>query len=328
MLYISVYAILDFSFLGLQLTFQYLLPILVGVVASGFSYSQTDLQWLFSRFMYLCILILVFFLYRFLFHEGYSPDAAAAPMLLSVAISLLLGLYFITRVKINLLFIAVFSLIPILNVTRMGIFAITVIIILHFANRELKKKLMVVFIGIAVLLIIFHSRSFQEKTFFKGEGKISDLMNIYNDNSNVNWNGRISLKNSLISGLKESPLLGNGPRADNVYLAQVTGHSVGEAHNDYLSVRFNYGYLGLSLLLAGFISTFISLYSLSKRYSTNEYIFLLSTSVLTLFFSFFLFMFSDNILKYTIFFPNYFFALVGIVYSLKKDNYNSYSSHL
>ena len=36
-LYMVVYLIIDFSFLGLQLTLQYTLPILIGVVASGFS---------------------------------------------------------------------------------------------------------------------------------------------------------------------------------------------------------------------------------------------------------------------------------------------------
>jgi hypothetical protein len=44
-----------------------------------------------------------------------------------------------------------------------------------------------------------------------------------------------------------------------------------------------------------------------------------TTATLSLFFSFLLFMYSDNILKYTIYFPNYFFALIGIIYTIKKD---------
>jgi hypothetical protein len=32
-------------------------------------------------------------------------------------------------------------------------------------------------------------------------------------------------------------------------------------------------------------------------------------------------MYSDNILKYTIYFPNYFFALIGILYSMIKKGY-------
>ena len=34
-LYMTVYLVFDFSFLGLQLTFQYVLPLLIGIVASG-----------------------------------------------------------------------------------------------------------------------------------------------------------------------------------------------------------------------------------------------------------------------------------------------------
>jgi len=39
-------------------------------------------------------------------------------------------------------------------------------------------------------------------------------------------------------------------------------------------------------------------------------------------------MYTDNILKYTIFFPNYFFALIGIIFSIKKnEDYSSYSTY-
>lgn len=39
MLYICGYLVIDFSFLGLQLTLQYMLPLLIGIVASGFIYT-------------------------------------------------------------------------------------------------------------------------------------------------------------------------------------------------------------------------------------------------------------------------------------------------
>jgi len=93
----------------------------------------------------------------------------------------------------------------------------------------------------------------------------------------------------------------------------------GEAHNDYLSVRFNYGYVGLALLMFGFAGSFISLYKVARKHRENWYIWLISTSALTLYFAFVMFMYTDNILKYTIYFPNYFFAMIGIIYSLKRD---------
>jgi O-antigen ligase len=123
----------------------------------------------------------------------------------------------------------------------------------------------------------------------------------------------------LDPGLKAAPLWGNGPRADNAYLTKITRMRGGEAHNDYLSVRFNYGYVGLSLLLIGFAGSFVSLYKISRKYIDSWYIWLISTSALSLYIAFLMFMYTDNILKYTIFFPNYFFAMIGIVYSLRKN---------
>ena len=82
----------------------------------------------------------------------------------------------------------------------------------------------------------------------------------------IRSSGRSSWKKALEPGLKAAPVWGNGPRADNAYLTKITKTRGGEAHNDYLSVRFNYGYVGLALLLFGFASSFISLYRVSKRY--------------------------------------------------------------
>jgi len=42
---------------------------------------------------------------------------------------------------------------------------------------------------------------------------------------------------------------------------------------------------------------------------------------MTLFIGFLLFMYSDNILKYTIWFPNYFFGLMGICFSIYKKGF-------
>ena len=46
--YLVGYLVYDYSYLGLQLTCQYLLPILVGMVASSFTYTDETLRWLFD----------------------------------------------------------------------------------------------------------------------------------------------------------------------------------------------------------------------------------------------------------------------------------------
>lgn len=319
LIYIIVYLIIDFSFLGLQLTLQYSLPLLIGLVASGFAYSENDLQWIFKWFIRLCKAIMAMFVYGYLFRSGYTPASAAVPMIFSVAFSIFVALYFISREKRYLLYSGIFFLAPVIDVTRMGIAALAAIFIFHFANRSLKGKILFGGIGVLAFTLVFTSKSFQEKTFFSGQGSLSDLTINYYDNTDIRSSGRILWKKALEPGLKAKPIWGNGPRADNAYLTKISKRRGGEAHNDYLSVRFNYGYVGLSLLLFGFASSFISLYKLSKQHREDHYIWLISTSALTLFISFLMFMFTDNILKYTIYFPNYFFAMIGIVFSLKKD---------
>jgi len=317
--YIVIYLILDFSFLGLQLTLQYILPLLIGIVASGFIYREKDFRWMIKWFMRLIAIVYALFVISKLFGSGYPLGMAMMPMIFSIAISLFTALFIITREKKYLLFAGILFIAPVVMLTRMGIAATSAVFILHFANRLLKTKLIFGVIGISALLLVFSSKGFQKATFYGGEGKLRDVTFNYYDNPVIRSSGRISWKKALEPGLKNAPVWGNGPRADNIYLTKITRMKGGEAHNDYLSVRFNYGYVGLTLLLLGFASSFIYLYGISLRYRERWYLWLISTSVLTLYFAFLMFMYTDNILKYTVYFPNYFFAMTGIVYSLKSD---------
>jgi len=317
--YMVAYLAIDFSFLGLQLTLQYVLPLLVGVVASGFIYTENDLKWLFKWLTGLMIFIYVLFLWAVLFGSGFMPGMSVMPMLFSITVSLLSAFFFSTRRKVYLVFIAILFIAPVVQMTRMGIVAIAAIFTFHFANTAIKSKIIYGAIGILAFVLVFSSDRFQEKTFYNKQGTFSDLTLNYYDNPDIRSSGRSTWKKVLTPGLKAEPVWGNGPRADNKYLTKITRKRGGEAHNDYLSVRFNYGYVGLSLLLIGFAGSFISLYKISRKYTDYWYVWLLSNSALTLYIAFLMFMYTDNILKYTIYFPNYFFALLGIVYSLKKN---------
>lgn len=318
-LYLIGYLIIDYSFVGLQLTLQYILPVIIGIVASGFTYSDVDLQCLFKWFMWLCFSVFSMFVFGYLLRGGFTPVAAATPMLLSISLSLICALYFTTRGIKYLILAGILFLVPVIHVTRMGIAAMAVIFILHFANNNYSSKFIYALLALVIMIIVFNSKSFQEKTFFKGTGSLSDLTINYYDNPNVNSSGRLSWKQALQPGLDASPIWGNGPRADNEPLSRITLTGAGEAHNDYLSVRYNYGWVGLGLLLTGFIASFISIFNISNKIIDNVYFWLLITATLSLFFGCLLFMYSDNILKYTIYFPNYFFAMIGIIYSIKND---------
>jgi len=306
--------------MGLQLTLQYILPILVGFVASGFIYTKEKLYWIFKWFKYLCVMLILLFVIGYTFRGGYTAGSSVTPMIFSIGASLTIGLYFITKkIKYILYFLILFS-IPFIDVTRAGIVAFLIILIFHFANKTLSSKLIYAAGGLILILIVFNSKGFQEKTFFDGQGQITDLSFNYDNNTNINTSGRVTWMVALEPGLKKKPLWGNGPRADNAELIKVTLTKFSEAHNDYLSVRYNYGYIGLSLLLLGFLLNFLDMLRKLKQ-RRNIFYWLIGTSTLTLFFSFLIFMYSDNILKYTVYFPNYFFALIGIFYSMYKYSF-------
>jgi hypothetical protein len=316
LLYLIIYILIDFSFLGLQLTLQYLLPIVVGVVASSFEYSEQKLRWLAKWLIRTCSIAIIGFIAGLITYGNDYIGNATTPMLLTILASLVASVWFYSRNKKFLIFFILLFLVPSISVTRMGILAMASVFIFHFANRRLRDKLIYSSFGLIALLIVFNSQSFQEKTFYSGRGTISDLSIDYYNNSNLRTNARITWKRVLTPGLKAAPVWGNGPRADNAFLTKITKTRGGEAHNDYLSVRFNYGYVGLILLLLGFFGSFISISKIYWRKIEDYSLKVIASSSLTLFIAFLLFMYSDNILKYTVFFPNYFFAILGIVYSM------------
>lgn len=313
-LYVFLYILFDFTFIGFQLTIQYVLPVFMGIVASKFEYTEEKLLYLFQWLLKTIALVYLLFIVYYLF-TGYATHMAATPMFFAFGAVIGLGLYFYTfKLRYLALFCLLF-LMPFLSVTRMGMLAFGAIFVTHFANKSLIGKSLTALIGLLLLFVVLNSKGFQEKTFANGKGSIKDLSVDYYNNENINSSGRKSWQIALAKGLAANPIWGNGPRADAAVLGEVIGKETGEAHNDYMSVTYNYGIVGLSLLLFGFIATFVRLFMMLRKMKPPIFQFLIR-SQLTLFIPFLLFMFSDNILKYTIWFPNYFFALMGICFSV------------
>ncbi|WP_192349198.1 O-antigen ligase family protein [Algoriphagus sp. Y33] len=315
--YLIIALSVDFSFIGLQLTIQYVLPIFVGVVASSFTYSWPKLFWAYQQFARLIIVVFLLFVVYFIV-TGYSPHMASTPMLLYVMAIISLGVFYVFRDKKFLIIFLILFMMPFLSVTRMAILVFVTSFVAHFSNESISSKIPYALLGLILFAIVFSSESFQEKTFHDGKGEISDLsINYYEAGNDLNTNGRTAWQLGLEPGLARNPVFGNGPRSDNAVLSELAGEASAEAHNDYLSVRYNYGWLGLLCLLGGFSVTFIQLMKLYFKDTIPLFKVVLGAT-LTLFLGFAFFMYSDNILKYTIFFPNYFFAMIGITYSTSK----------
>jgi hypothetical protein len=306
----------DFSFYGLQLTLQYMLPVIVGFVASGFSYDKEMLHWLYTNMLLLCGVIAILFIVGFVFSNGYTPFAAFTPMMMAVMAAISIGAFYITKQIRFLIVYALLFLIPFFDVTRMAMLVFMFILIMHFANRNIIYKTLFGTVGVLLALFVFNSKGFQEKTFFSGVGQLSDLesnINYYDENSIFNSSGRARFFKYYENGLKAEPIFGNGPRADLRVLESIVDTGFSEAHNDYISVRYNYGYVGLGFLLFGFLATFISLYSKFMN-EKNMYKMLLQSSALTLTLGLLMAMYSENMLKSTVFFTDFYFALLGMVF--------------
>ncbi|NTV97591.1 MAG: hypothetical protein HGA70_00290 [Chlorobiaceae bacterium] len=319
--YVLLYLVADFSFPGLQLTIQYVLPFMVGIVASGFTYSKEKMHWLFKGLFFTSGVIAAVFAYGHFFRGGWTPMTAYTPMLLSVTAAVTIGIFYLTKKLQFLLLYFLLFLIPFIDVTRMGIAVFLVIFIFHFANRKILSKVAFSVIGAAAVLFVFNSKSFQEKMFFEGRGSLSDLsLNYYDEtNKTMNTSGRAGFLQYYEKGLRNAPLLGNGPRSDMYALKSVWGGAgVSEAHNDYVAVRYNYGYIGLALLLFGFLLTFV-ITGLRFFKEKNPYKVLIQSSLMILTLTFLLYMYSDNILKSTTFFTDLYFVLIGITFAEFKD---------
>lgn len=312
--------IASYSFIGFQLTLQYIIPMLVGIIASSFQYSWPKIFWLFQQLAKLTIFVYLNFIFYFGI-TGYSAHMPTTPMILVVFGSISLGIYYVLRKKIFLTFFFILFIMPFVSVTRMALLVFLVTLVFHFSNKNITRKIATGAIGLFLGIVVFTSEGFQKKTFFDGSGELNEIsINVY-ENEQFNNNGRKAWQMALAPGLAANPIFGNGPRADNEVLRDLIEGSSGEAHNDYLSITYNYGAFGLTLLLFGIGATFLLLF---KNFYINKDPLsqIIFGATLTLFLGYLLFMATDNILKYTIFFPNYLYAMAGICFSIHKKGWS------
>lgn len=323
--FLVVYVIIDFSFLGLQLTLQYLVSLLVGVVISGLNYNgfviRKILRWFIYLILFNCATLLFFFIRTYGIED--ISFGASQVMTLIVAAVLVLAIYYVTFNQRMVIYFWILSVFPIIQVTRMGIVLMFAIAPLHFANKKIKNKILMGILVLAGGIAVFYSDSFQKKSFYTGKGEINELVDFQNNN-NFDTSGRKSIHNLVKDGIAQKPIWGHGPRAD-LHLLEENQYLIKEVHNDYLSVQYNYGMVGLVILLASLAMQFIHLYL--KRNKSKKVIFKISIySALTLFIPMLGFMYSDNLLKYSIYFGNFHFVLIGLSYALLNIKKNIHAN--
>lgn len=314
-IYLVLHLLFNFSFLGLQSTIMMLSPIFIGIAVSGFDYSEitaTDILGVFRKFT------TVFIVFSFTFwilkfgRFGFMTNAAlvmTANILAAVAIS---DFYTYYKVK-DLVKFGLLLLIPVLAVTRMAIFMSLLLIPLSFIRIRPQVRILTILVSIFIGSAVFFSVPVQEKMFYTGEGTIKDLSW---GNKNFRSSGRSMINDILLSDMKSfNRYIGKGPREDVKLLKRKLNFPAIETHNDYLSTRYNYGYLGLGLFIAYNLYYFWAIFRMHRKITDYD-LHILTASILVTFVTFGGFLYSDNVIRYNIYFTNIHFTLMGMVFGI------------
>ena len=311
LLILGGYWLFDLSYFGLQATLQYACFVLTGMAASKLSYTDEVMQTLFKWFKYLACYIVVGYFAKYVLPISFNAGPAALAMTCCFFAAMGLSLVYVYGEKKYLwLYFLPISIVA-LEVTRMGCLMMLVVGAFHFANRKVAFKVSAAALVAVVGLLIFNSDEFQEKTFGKKGGELSQIEVKDGRMVNINQNGREAMWNAMDKGIARSPVFGNGTRADLYVVRQINGFS--ECHCDYRAVAYDYGYFGLSCLVLGFLLTFLHL----KSHHVDEEDGMTQVpyyAALTLFLVWIGFMYSDNIMKYASQFGNLHFCLIAIAY--------------
>ena len=310
MIFSIIYLIRNTNAVSLQGTVQSFVPILVGLVAGSLNYNLLDLKKILKYFMYLIIIIILsntLLSYVRLGMVGYG--SATDAHLTAIAVIVVFALYYSQKQFKYLIYYVLILIVPVVAVTRMGIFVLLVIPLIHFYQILNFKKILIILILIPISIYIFQLPAIQEKMFYTDSGTIQDLSY---DNENLNTSGRKYVNDLMIEEVKKDPIWGKGARADYSILKK-NGLGINETHNDYLQLLINFGILGTSILFLTFILQCINITSIKINTLEQK---IIRSIILTMQITLFFFMLSDTIIRGTFDFMNYYFALIGMFYAL------------
>jgi O-antigen ligase len=199
--------------------------------------------------------------------------------------------------------------IPVIGLNRGPLAASVALAVFALMPISLARRVLIGGLGIAVGLVAFYSPRIQNKMFLSGKGTIRDLRW---DNPDLYLTGRRAMWESIIQGCEEKPWFGHGGNADRTWLLS-RGFSQYLPHNDWLRVRFNYGWVGVALYMATMIAQVA--HGRRKLLVGDRKARALAAAGLSCFVPYAAVMFTDNVLIYCQFFTVPMMMLLGLSYS-------------
>ncbi len=201
------------------------------------------------------------------------------------------------------------SLIPVVALTRTAIVATALTLPLTLAPLALVKRLLVIGVIGVLCLGMFYTERVQKKMFHSGKGEIEDVR-ISNDDFKMS--GRSTMWDAMRIQIDRSPWLGYGANASEAFVTALTG-GITHPHNDWLRLRFDYGYLGTFVYGLSMLAQLYHAWRKARdAQGATRILFYAGASA---FIPAAMFMYTDNIILYAAFFGNLQFTILGLAYA-------------
>lgn len=301
---------------AVQRTAMLVCPVLVGAAASTLVVDDRGQLQFFRLLRWAAVALFLLSLARLgVFATGQLPSTSAlAPQAMTAA---LLAAFFVASsasgapraLRLWLLMTAI----PVLGVTRTGIVATASTLPATLARIGVARRLVAAALIAAAGLAVFNLPRVQRKMFYSGSGTLGDLRT---DNPNLASSGRFKAWNLMELEIERKPWFGHGANAQEEFLLQVYGIRT-QPHNDWLRLEFDYGYVGTALFAVTMLGqAFLAWRAARRSRGAARVLFLAAASA---FVPYTLFMFTDNIILYAVFFGNPHFLMLGLAYAARPS---------
>ncbi|MGA9751484.1 MAG: O-antigen ligase family protein [Acidobacteriota bacterium] len=300
---------------ALQRTVMLLCPLVVGLAASSYRIAAEKIVGLhlLMRFIAVALWVMVVVNTGLLLTGRLPASTGLSPQAMTAC---LLACYFVAEYangnRQALRWWAGLALVPVIALTRTAIVACAATLPATFAKLKLGKRILFGGLILAAMLAVFYTPRVQEKMFRSGHGGIEDLSM---DNPNLQTSGRLAIWDAMEARIRLKPWFGYGANASEAFVVSLTG-GLTHPHNDWLRLRYDYGYVGTGIFALCMLMQVLNLLILARR-ATGDVRTLLYAGASS-FLPFVMIMYTDNIILYCAFFGNLQFALMGMGYSAMR----------
>lgn len=303
---------------NIQDAIQISMPVLVGIVATVYIRSESQLRTLFVVFL---IALVPLFISAFFSHHRVPKGLDMRQARRAVALTgVLFGCVMTSRLgqRIKSARIGYLACV-VLTFVSGGRMATAVLLLLPIISPASRGKsiyvrsiirVVVLVMLVSIAIALFYTPFFQERFFYSGSGTLSDLYE-----GNFNTAGRLEAWPYILEEALKHPILGAGIGTTYEFVPTVWAE-IRHCHNDYLRIGFELGLVGLSIFLAVVVWQLVDLKRrIAKSDGITRSMFVAAYLGM---FGFLVTAMTDNTLIYNTWYMNPLMALIGAAYGVHR----------